>query len=455
MMANDSEPGQQRKRLRSIPSMEKILSTVEFRELAARFGRSRVKEVARSILDRVRLEPESRDFSIPDAAAEIERALAETLGGLRRVINGTGVLIHTNLGRAPISRAIWESAGTLMDAYTDLELDLESGQRGSRNDHISAVAAELFGAEAALLVNNNAAAVMLVLAAIAAGREVIVSRGELVEIGGSFRVPDVIRQGGAKLREVGTTNRTRASDYEDAVSRRTAAILVVHRSNFQIVGFTESPAIEEVVEVARARKVPLVYDEGAGRVVDLAKYGFERSQTLSQTLRAGVDVVTCSTDKLIGSVQGGLILGRRAILERVASHPLMRALRVGKESYAVTVATLRAFIAERQEEEIALYRTLAISLDELRSRALKMTEGLPLKVVESQSTLGGGTTPTELIPSIAVAAKGAVTRFQKTLLGNVPPLLGRIHNDRFLVDLRTVDPADDPAVRDALGKMLT
>jgi L-seryl-tRNA(Ser) seleniumtransferase len=275
---------------------------------------------------------------------------------------------------------------------------------------------------------------------------VIVSRGELVEIGGSFRVPDVIQQGGAKLREVGTTNRTRARDYAEAVNDRTAAILRVHRSNFEIVGFTEQPSIAELIAVAREQRIPMLYDEGSGRVVDLERYGFARQETLRELIAAGVDAVTCSTDKLIGATQGGLILGRAEVIERCRRHPLMRALRAGKESYAVIAETLRAFATERHEERVPVYRMLAATLDDLRARAAAIGIG---RVIESRCALGGGTTPAETIPSIALALDGDPNALYAKLLQNDPPVVGRIVDDTLTLDLRTVldDVALSAAVR--------
>jgi L-seryl-tRNA(Ser) seleniumtransferase len=277
---------------------------------------------------------------------------------------------------------------------------------------------------------------------------VLVSRGELVEIGGSFRVPDVIQQGGAKLREVGTTNRTRARDY--AVKKNTAAILRVNRSNFDIVGFTETPAIEELVEVAHTKKLPLLYDEGSGRMVDISKYGFRRRDTIRELMDKGVDALTCSTDKLIGATQGGLILGRAAIIDKCRKHPLMRALRAGKESYAIIAESLRAFATDRYEQEIPIYRMLATSIDDLRGRATEIVRGTRCRVVESQCALGGGTTPTETIASVAVEVPGKANELYARFLKNDPPIVGRIEKDRFTIEVRTLLDRDWPPVAAAL-----
>jgi len=384
------------------------------------------------------------------------RAILRTAIGssLRRVINGSGVIIHTNLGRCPIDPELWQRAGEIATRYSNLELDLEKGERGSRDAHLESLCATLFGCEAAVLTNNNAAATLLLMAAVASGREVLVSRGELVEIGGSFRVPDVIQQGGAKLREVGTTNRTRAGDYAAIVTKNIAAILRVNRSNFDMVGFTETPSIEELVKVARAKKRPLLYDEGSGRVVDLSKYGFQQRDTIRELIEKGVDAVTCSTDKLIGATQGGLILGREAIIRKVRKHPLMRALRAGKESYAVIAETLRAFATDRYEQDVAIYRMLAMPIEALRGRAEGIVRGTRCRAVESRCALGGGTTPTETIPSIAIEVPGKPAELSARFLHNDPPIIGRIEKNRFTIEVRTLLDDDTAAVRQSILSMV-
>jgi L-seryl-tRNA(Ser) seleniumtransferase len=427
--------------LRNIPSVERILSSAAFLPLVDEFGRERVKAGVVAHLDALR---SSRNAFDEEAAVTAVRAsLASATGStLRRVINGSGVIIHTNLGRSPIDAAIWAEASEIVSGYSNLELDLESGERGARDEHLTELCRSLFGCEAAVLTNNNAAGTMLLLAAVAAGKEVIVSRGELVEIGGAFRVPDVIQQGGARLREVGTTNRTRAKDYAEAISRKSAAILRVHRSNFDIVGFTETPPVAELVQVKKT--LPLLYDEGSGRVVDLAKYGFASGATIRELIASGVNAVTCSTDKLIGATQGGLILGSEEIVARCRRHPLMRALRVGKETYAVVAATLRAFATGKHEERIPIYRMLAASLDDLRARAGTLVAGTSARVIESRCALGGGTTPIETIPSIAVEVPGVRS------LRSDPPIVGRMQNDRFTIEVRTLLPDDLETVARAL-----
>jgi L-seryl-tRNA(Ser) seleniumtransferase len=441
----DSEAAERR----NLPAMERVLASAAFSALAGEFSRERVKEAVAAHLAGLRGARVAWEEEV--AVSAVRESLTRSTGStLLPVINGSGVIIHTNLGRSPIDPALWQRAGETVTGYSNLELDLETGGRGRRDEHLSALCVSVFGCDEAVLTNNNAAGTLLLLAAVAAGREVIVSRGELVEIGGAFRVPDVIQQGGARLREVGTTNRTRASDYADAVNRKTAAILRVHRSNFEIVGFTETPSIAELGAVARKKKVPLLYDEGSGRPVDLARYGFAAAPLVRDLFALGVDAVTCSTDKLLGATQGGLILGSAAIIDKVRRHPLMRALRAGKESYAVIAETLRAFATGRYETEVPIYAMLATPLEVLRSRAEQLIRGTACEVIESRCALGGGTTPTETIPSLAIAVPGDPNEVQARFLRLTPPIIGRILEDRFTIDLRTLLERDLPAVAAAL-----
>lgn len=435
--------------LRRIPSVERILSSESFVCLLAEFGRDRVKEAVVAHLEALRCDraPFDENAALGDVRTQLAAATVSTL---RRVINGTGVIIHTNLGRSPIDPELWARAAAITTGYSNLEFDLGAGTRGRRDEHLTELCRTLFGCEAAILTNNNAAGTLLLLAAVAGGREVIVSRGELVEIGGSFRVPDVIQQGGARLREVGTTNRTRAADYDDAVSDATAAILRVHRSNFEIVGFTESASIEQLVAIAHDHGLPLLYDEGSGRVVDLAPYGFTRQPTIRELIAGGVDALACSTDKLIGATQGGLILGHEDIINRCRKHPLMRAVRAGKESYAVIAETLRAFATGRHETEIPIYRMLATPLEALRARAEEMVRGTECRVIESQCALGGGTTPTETIRSIAIEVPGDASDLAARYLRRDPPIAGRIVDDRFTIEIRTLREEDQRVVAEAI-----
>src|SRR3954454_8674921 len=440
-----SRPSSGDSALRNIPSVERILSSEEFAGVVRDFGRDAAKDAVLAHLETVR--SERRRFDENVAADEVLNALmAATASTLRRVINGTGIIIHTNLGRSPIDAEVWSRAAAITTGYSNLEYDLEDGSRGRRDEHLTQLCRTLFGCEAAILTNNNAAGTLLLLAAVAGNREVIVSRGELVEIGGSFRVPDVIQQGGARLREVGTTNRTRARDY--VANEQTAAILRVHRSTFDIVGFTETPSVEELIAQAREQRVPMLYDEGTGRIVDISKYGFEKKETIRELIAMGVDAIACSTDKLIGATQGGLLLGRESIIAKCRKHPLMRAFRAGKESYAIIAETLRAFATERHEQRIPIYRMLSLPLDALRERAKSLGAQT---IVDSRCALGGGTTPTETIPSIAIAVAGNPNEQYTRFLRNDPPIAGRIVDDRFTLDMRTLLDEDLASVARALA----
>jgi L-seryl-tRNA(Ser) seleniumtransferase len=436
--------------LRAIPSVERILSAARFAPLVAEWGREQVKAAVVAHLDGLRAQamPWNEDDASSAVGASVAASLQTTL---RPVINASGIIIHTNLGRAPIDAGLWSDAAAIVTGYSNLEFDLEEGERGARDEHLTALCRTLFGCEAAVLTNNNAAATMLLLAATSARREVIVSRGELVEIGGAFRVPDVIQQGGAKLREVGTTNRTRARDYADAIGKKTAAILRVHRSNFDIVGFTETPEVAELVEVSRAKRVPLLYDEGSGRAVDLARYGFAPRATVRELLAQGVNALTCSTDKLLGATQGGLILGSESIVGQCRRHPLMRAVRAGKESYAIVAETLRAFASGRHEERVTIYRMLAMPLEALRARAEFLIRGTRARIIDTHCALGGGTTPTETIASIGIEVAGDANALQTRFLRNDPPIVGRIHDGRFTLEVRTLLDRDLDAVARALS----
>lgn len=433
-----------------IPSMERILSSGEGTAAAQRWGRVRLRDAIREILAEVR----ARRSEPPSIAALVAEAVARlsivASPSLRRVVNATGVIIHTNLGRSPLAGSAVEGGRAVLERYSNLELDLGTGARGRRHSHLDRVTAELFGCEAALLVNNNAAGILLVLAALSSGREVIVSRGELVEIGGSFRVPEVIEQGGAILREVGTTNRTRASDYRAASGERTGAVLSVHRSNFEIVGFTESPSVEDLIAAAREAGVPYVIDEGSGRVVDLARYGFSRRETLRELIELGADVVTCSSDKLIGASQGGLILGRRELVERCARHPLTRALRPGKESFALVAATLDSFARNAHEDEVPIYRMLSSSISDLEERARRIAPAHG-EIVSTAAVLGGGTTPAESMPSVGIRIAGDAVALHAALLARDLPILARIEDDALLLDVRTIFEDEEDAVREALA----
>ena len=458
-------------KFRLIPSIEQLRQRQVVRRLETQYGRRFVVAVLREVTDTLRsgLEDGSLDLTdAEDAAVQIEhgseQALAKALApSLRAVINATGVVIHTNLGRAPLGVRAVESISRIAGGYSNLEFDLDHGTRGHRTAHASALLQRLTGAEAAAVVNNNAAAVLLTLTALAAGREVIISRGELVEIGGSFRIPDVLRQSGATLREVGTTNRTRAEDYAAAINARTALILRVHPSNFRIEGFAERPTLDAVVAVGRRYEVPVVEDLGSGNVSEaLHDETSIREPTVRASLRAGVSVCCFSGDKLLGGPQAGIVVGEHTHIDTLNRHPLMRALRADKLVYAALEATLIEHLSDNAPETVPVTRMINTTTEQLAERAQRIIERvephdrMTVTMTEGASAIGGGTTPGVTLPSVmlAVALDGATPdTLEARLRASTPPVVGRIEQDRLLLDLRTVAPGEDEALVEVLRKL--
>jgi L-seryl-tRNA(Ser) seleniumtransferase len=417
-----------------------------------------------------------RDGAASGDEAGVEAAVAalgDTVGrrldaaaapSLMPVINATGVVIHTNLGRAPLSPAAVAQVAAIASSYSNLEFDLDSGERGHRETHAESRLRAMLEAEATVVVNNNAAAVMLAVNTLAEGREVVVSRGELVEIGGSFRIPDVLRKGGALLREVGTTNRTRLGDYAGAIGPQTGMILRVHPSNFRIVGFTEAPRLEELVDLAHERRLPLVEDLGSGLIGESPEE-LRGEPAVAASLRAGVDLVTFSGDKLLGGPQAGLAVGRRLVVDAMRRNPLYRALRVDKMTIAALDAVLAAHEAGRAFTDVPVLRMLAAPRDEVRARAQALAEalrqecpGIEVELSDGSSAVGGGAAPTVEIPTTLLrlrhpgrgpAALAAALRAER------PPVVARVAEDRLVLDLRTVAAADEPALKRALARVLT
>jgi L-seryl-tRNA(Ser) seleniumtransferase len=395
-------------------------------------------------------EPAPEDVGATLEAAVPARLASLTAPSLRAVINATGVILHTNLGRAPLARAAIARVSALAGA-TNLEYDLDRGTRGRRDVHAERLLCHLLGAEAAVVVNNNAAATLLALAAIAAGREVIVSRGELVEIGGGFRVPDVMAQSGAILREVGTTNRTRTADYAAAIGDRTAAILRVHPSNFRIEGFTARPDLAGLVALAHRFNVPMIEDIGSGWIGELPPPAALRDEPAPRSsIAAGVDAVLFSGDKLLGGPQSGIIAGRAPLVDAVRRHPLIRAVRVDKLTYAALEATLQEYAAGRAPETVPVARMLALDVGAIRGRAQALIDGLRGhingEIVDGVSTIGGGSAPGSALPTALVAlahSSESAAQLERRLREQSPPVIARIENDRVVLDLRTVAPEDD------------
>jgi L-seryl-tRNA(Ser) seleniumtransferase len=455
-------------RFRKIPKVDVILEWPEIRQEIARRPRPLVLRAVRETLDAVRSVPPEQFSPDPESLLRniLSRIRALSSSSLRRVVNGTGVVVNTNLGRSPLPFA---TASLLNDAafgYTNLELDLPSGERGTRYSHVEELLRELTGAEAALVVNNNAAAVLLGLTALCSGSECVVSRGELVEIGGAFRIPDVMRQSGALLREVGTTNRTHLRDYREAIGPDTRLLLKVHRSNFAVVGFTAEVGAAEMAELGREAGIPVMADLGSGSLIDLSRYGLRGEPAVRETVAAGVDVVTFSGDKLLGGPQAGLIVGKKEFVEPLKRHPLLRALRIDKLTLAALEGTLRIYGDEvRAVREIPVLRMMTMQPEELRERAKKLLRRLrrrftflDFRIVAGVSQVGGGTFPLLELESslIAVSSKRMPPHeIEERLRTGETPVIGRISQGDFLLDPRTISDEDIPLLEKALSALFS
>jgi L-seryl-tRNA(Ser) seleniumtransferase len=473
-----------------LPSTDEMLRQSEIRVLIEREGHTAVAESIRVVLAHVReevgsgrLDEKSLDLALGGLPAAVERQLLQSLSySLQPLVNATGVILHTNLGRAPLAAAAFDHIRATAGTYSNLEFDLSTGERGKRDIHVDRLFQKLLAndrvetglgrasesrsptiAISTIVVNNNAAAVLLTLNSLAEGGEVIVSRGELVEIGGSFRIPDVMSKSNATLREVGTTNRTRIADYENAINDRTRLLLRVHRSNFEITGFTEQPEIDELVALARRRKLPLVEDLGSGALFDLRSVGIVGEPGLLDSLRAGVDVVTYSGDKLLGGPQSGLISGRTDLIKRMRSNSLFRALRVDKLTYAALESTLLAYV-KRDHDAVPVLRMMRLSKEEITRRAEKIVatvesaqlKHLKLELFDGESVIGGGAAPSAILPTRLVALTHAdlsADELSARLRSNTPPIIARVEEGRVLFDLRTVFPEQDANLANALASL--
>ena len=425
---------------RAIPSIERLLSSAELQPLLQRESRARVTELLRAIQQDLR----AQDSAISEASwyvAQLEERLADAdRPSLREVINATGVILHTNLGRAPLSDAALAAIADVARGYNNLEYDIEEGARGSRYTHCESLLRALTGANAALVVNNNAAALVLALNTIAMGKRVVVSRGELIEIGDSFRIADIAERSGILLREVGATNRTHLRDYEDAVGDA-GAILKVHPSNFKTSGFVSEVRAADLSAVARASGIPLVHDLGSGLLETLEDLGLSGEPTAAQALAAGADIVTMSGDKLLGGPQAGIILGNGALIDAMKRNPLCRALRVDKLTLAALEATLASYARGAARTEIPILRMISASRDELKARATAFAARLKnATVVEGSSAIGGGAYPEASLPTWLVAIEGDAVPLEARLRSGSPAVIARIAQDRVLIDLRTVLP---------------
>lgn len=451
---NDENP------YRALPSVDQLLADPEI-TAASTFADEHRGTVARRVLADLRLE--ITDGLRPTSVEVKERVLAE-LNGLERerlapVINGTGVIIHTNLGRAPVSRATSAAMAAAAGHNVAVEIDPCTGLRGGRMSEISALMRLLTGAESTLIVNNNAAAILLVLSCVATGREVIISRGEAVEIGGGFRIPDVLRQSGATLVEVGTTNRTYVRDYAGAISDQTACLLKVHPSNFAIAGFTHSTSVAELAALGSERSIPVIEDLGSGALIDSGRYGLAAEPTIGESIRSGAAVVTASGDKLLGGPQAGVIAGSKEWIDRIAAHPLARAVRADKVCLAGIAATLRHYARDEAEREIPVWRMIAAPLSTLEERASSLVTRLrSLEIAAShlptEATVGGGALPGQMLPSVGIAIDSApavgIDRAATQLRTGRPGVMPRVVDGQLVVDLRTVLPEDDDALVEAI-----
>ncbi len=472
----DSVEGNREKLLRQIPSVDELLSRPRFTELSSRAGHGLVVATARTVLSELRsqlahtgnadaaaIDPSALESRV---AAEVEKILAPSL---RPLINATGVVLHTNLGRAPLpADAIAHLAGAATQ-YSNLEYDLAAGARGKRDVHTSQLLAQLVGAESAIVVNNNAAAVFLVLNTFAKGAEVLVSRGELIEIGDGFRIPDIMAESGALLREVGATNRTRIADYERAITERTRLLLRVHPSNFRIVGFTERPSLEQLIQLGRRSNLPVFEDLGSGCLADLSAAGISEPLARS-SFAAGVPIVSFSGDKMLGGPQAGIIAGEKEFIDRIRRNPLFRALRVDKLTIAVLEVILRAYLRGALDEIPAL-RMIRLSAEEIERRARAFTEKLnqalppetarltSLEIVGGFSVIGGGSTPGQSLPTRLIAVtsrRHSAAQIEQRLRqpSSGLPVIARIEDDRLVLDLRTVFPEQEPQLASSLATAL-
>lgn len=460
---------------RQIPSVNELLQHPEVSALAAEEGPA-VTDAVRKVLNRMReeitadgLDSAGIELALQNAPAAVRRQLRQDLRfSLKSVINATGVILHTNLGRAPISSAALAHIQEIAAGYSNLEFELASGERGKRDIHVDRLFRKLLNEDtpgntqelSTIAVNNNAAAVLLALNTLADGGEVIVSRGELVEIGGSFRIPDVMAKSGAILREVGTTNRTRISDYENAINEKTRLLLRVHRSNFEITGFAERPGLSDLSKLATKHRLPLVEDLGSGALFDLQLAGVSNEPGVLESLRSGVNVVTYSGDKLLGGPQAGLISGDRALVSRMRSNSLFRALRADKLMYAALEATLLAYI-KRDYDAIPALRMMQLSKPEIAARAEAIASNshsaqLSLEIVDGFSVIGGGAAPSAVLPTCLLAVSSAslsADEMASRLRQCDPPIVARIEDGRLLLDLRTVFPEQDKFVNAALNAL--
>lgn len=458
--------------LRRIPGVDTLLQEPELKLLSRQMGKQTITSVIREELEKVRKKiiscenPEEGEALLSGLRKQIyQQAEKKNQPSFQRVINAAGILLHTNLGRAPLGSRQIEAAYQAMTGYCNLEYELEEGKRGKRQSHYQELICQVTGGEAAVAVNNNAAAVTLILAALARNREVVVSRGELVEIGGHFRIPEVMEESGSILRETGCTNRTRIEDYRNAVTENTAALLKVHTSNYKIVGFTESPSVEELAEAGKEYHIPVIVDLGSGVLVNLEKSGLPHEPTVSEMLEKGADIVCFSGDKLLGGPQAGIITGKKEYIEKIENHPLMRAMRLDKCTTAVLEATFREYLDEENVwENIPVLKMIRRQKEDLKSQAEEIRKALlksgcrgEIKVQEDTSMIGGGSLPGEVLSDFSVSIKPekeSTEAFSARLRRQSVPVIGQIKNDRVFFHMRTVFSEEKEILTEMLKEAL-
>lgn len=450
--------------LKKIPKMDQLLNRNQVIEELKKTKRVTVIEALREALEEIRqaiLSGKIDEFKEEDILISFQEILKiKKSDNLKRVINCTGVVIHTNLGRSILSKKAACRVSEIASSYNNLEYDLKKGERGERYSHIEDIIKKLTGAQAALVVNNNAAAVMLVLSTICMGREAVVSRGQLVEIGGSFRIPEVMKLSGAILRDVGTTNRTHLKDYSEAINENTAALLKVHTSNYKILGFTLEPSIEEIVKLGQDNNIPVIEDIGSGTLIDMSKYNLPEEPTVIESIKKGIDIVTFSGDKLLGGPQAGIIVGKKDLIDRMKKNQLLRALRVDKMTLAALEATLGEYLEEKDAiGNIPTLKMLTISYEDLNKNAIKLKrrlskiEGINIKLADDFSTVGGGSMPLSKIKSRVLSVncdKMSADKLEKALRKNSVPIIVRINEDRVIMDIRTVQDKDYTDIYNAM-----
>ena len=446
--------------LQTIPSVEQLLESINARDLVSVYGRPLTVDALRSTLEEVRAQLKHDPAAVvPDnewILSETKSLLSSwTKPSLRQVINATGVILHTNLGRAPLSKATIAAMTDASQGYTNLEFDLNTGKRGSRLAHAETILQKLTNAEAAIVVNNNASAVLLILSALSARKRVVIARSQLVEIGGGFRVPDVMKLSSAKLVEIGKTNKVRLSDYEEELTGA-GLVMLAHRSNFKMIGFTEEPGLKEIVDLAHKAGVIVVHDLGSGALLDTAEYGLAHEPTVQESLASGADVICFSGDKLLGGPQAGIILGKTGLIARIKKHPVARAVRADKTCLAGITATLIHYLKDEALREIPVWKMISMPPEEVKARAESWMHELGTGVVnENQATVGGGSLPGESMPSFVLEIRmKSPDQFLKKLREQNPPIIARIENDKILFDPRALLPEQDSLLLSILHRLL-